>query len=187
MLYFWKNAKMKNPFVLMLIAVFGFIAAGCEKDDICEATTPTTPRLVIEFYNNENRAELKNVTNLELRSDNPELDSLVFNGVSRILVPLNTMADVTSYTFTLNYNNPNPVFIYTDTLEFNYTRRQEFVSRACGYKMLFDLYNDTDLQTPAGILLNGNAALPPGQWIKDIDVQTYTVENETEVHVKIYH
>lgn len=178
---------MKNRFVLTLIAILGFVAAGCEKDDICDSLTPTTPRLFIEFYNNDNRAELKKVTNLELQSDNPEIDSLVFNNVSEILVPLNTMADATSYTFTLNYNNPNPVFIYTDQLEFNYSRREEFVSRACGYKMLFDLNNDDDPETPAGILLNGNAALDPGEWIKDIDVQTYTIENETEVHVKIYH
>jgi len=49
---------MKKIFLLLFV----FSLLGCEKDDICESTTPTTPRLVIEFYDfNASTATLKNV------------------------------------------------------------------------------------------------------------------------------
>mgnify|MGYP006353373257 FL=1 len=39
---------MKKTILLLLAVAFTF--SSCEKDDICDANTPTTPRLVIGFY-----------------------------------------------------------------------------------------------------------------------------------------
>lgn len=50
------------------VFVFGLIAAymiSCEKDDICAQTTPTTPNMVVKFYNNDNRGSERTVENLK--------------------------------------------------------------------------------------------------------------------------
>ena len=52
---------MKQLFLLLLLSVF---FSSCEKDDICDTNTPTTPKIVIEFYDVANPTTLKNVTNL---------------------------------------------------------------------------------------------------------------------------
>ncbi|HEX8561446.1 MAG TPA: DUF6452 family protein [Flavobacterium sp.] len=170
--------------IALLLAVFGFVFSGCEKDDICADTTPTTPRMVIEFYNFANRAELKPVTNLKVLSGLSQ--GLAFNNVSSITVPLRTTGDSTEYRFVLNAGNPNPALVYIDELQFNYTRRDVFVSRACGYKTLYDLNDDDDPETPEPTILNTTPGSNSGNWIKDIVIENYNIENEDEVHVKIY-
>ncbi len=177
---------MRNKLIVVLLAFLGVAISGCEKDDICAATTPTTPRLIIEFYNNADPSQLKNVTNLELISDLPEIDTIRVTAVSRLEVPLRTVADVTTYRFVLNAASENPAFIYTDELVFNYMRQDVFVSRACGYKTLFELNNDDLPETPDAIVMNGVPNDFSGTWIKDIVIEEYNVENETDVHVKIY-
>ena len=52
---------MKKIYLLFLIAI---TFSSCEKDDICDANTPTTPRLIIDFYDATNPTALKNVINL---------------------------------------------------------------------------------------------------------------------------
>lgn len=173
---------MKKIYGLLL--AFAFTFSGCEKDDICVAETPTTPRLVIEFYDVNEPTVLKNITNLALEPDETGLNTLVFNGVSKILVPLKTTEDSTKFNFTLNFENPNPVLVYTDILEFNYSRNTVYVSRACGFKTLFNLNNDIALADP--YILNNNPALTVGVWIKNIIVEKYNLETENETHIKIY-
>lgn len=174
---------MRN--ILIPLLALAFFIAGCEKDDICAETTPTTPRLVIEFYNEASPTELKNVTNLRLLSGLS--NTIAYNNVSKITVPLSTIQDSTEYRLVLNAGNANPDLVYTDELQFNYTRRDVFVSRACGYKELFDLNNDDDPETPDAVILNGNPNDNSGAWIKNIVIEDYSVENEQEeIHVKIY-
>ena len=55
---------MKKIISLLLLFTFGL--SSCEKDDICDANTPTTPRLVITFYDNAAPTTLKTVTNLKV-------------------------------------------------------------------------------------------------------------------------
>jgi hypothetical protein len=54
---------MKKIILLLFVIVYSF--SSCEKDDICDANTVTTARLVISFYDVTNSAILKNVTNLK--------------------------------------------------------------------------------------------------------------------------
>ncbi|MDD5151653.1 MAG: hypothetical protein PHC28_14440, partial [Flavobacterium sp.] len=58
---------MKKIIILLLIATFSF--SSCEKDDICDANTSTTPRLVIDFYDITTPSLLKKVTNLKVIGD----------------------------------------------------------------------------------------------------------------------
>ena len=40
--------------IISFLLLFAFGLSGCEKDDICDANTPTTPRLIISFYDYNN-------------------------------------------------------------------------------------------------------------------------------------
>ena len=86
---------------LLFICLFSITFSSCEKDDICEATTPTTPKLVVEFYDSLNPTVKKNVTNLAVKEIN-STTSLTFTGTSKIKIPLRISQDITKYSFNLN-------------------------------------------------------------------------------------
>ena len=62
---------MKKIFALSLIVLLSL--SGCEKDDICDANTPTTPRLVIDFYNTHLQASSNDAAKAARRSNVREL------------------------------------------------------------------------------------------------------------------
>ena len=64
----------------------------------------------------------------------------------------------------------------SDSVIFNYTRKTEYVSRACGYKTLFTL-NSTN---PITVTPDSN------NWIQSVVVSQPNIENENETHIKIY-
>lgn len=165
--------KKISILVLLVAAIF----SGCEKDDICAETTATTPRLIIDFYDFTNPTLTKNVTNLGVLGEG--LDTVIlFNGVSKVQIPLNLTQDISKYQFILNYGNSNAAFINTDNLQFDYLRNNVFVSRACGYKTLFTL-DDTSPFTQT------DAATPDGLWMKNITVLQSNITNEDETHLSI--
>ncbi|WP_291132969.1 DUF6452 family protein [Flavobacterium sp. UBA7682] len=165
---------MKKILALLLLAIS---FSGCEKDDIC--VDETTPRLIIEFYDDANPANLKNVTNLEV-TEVGRADSLkIFSGVSVIELPLKNTADMTKYSLVLNSTSTIPGLPNDDYLEFNYTRENVFVSRACGYKTIFKLNNSN------GFIPTDSEALD-SPWILNHSIQTSNIETENDVHIKIY-
>ena len=98
--------------------ILGFASSSCEPDDICDPNTPTTPRMLIQFFDISNPSLRKNVTNLKVIGEG-KTEGVVFNpsGVDEakyltsadsILLPLNTDADIVKYKFILNYGNKNP-------------------------------------------------------------------------------
>jgi hypothetical protein len=89
---------MKKIFLLLFV----FSLLGCEKDDICDAETPTTPSLVVEFYDISNPTVLKNIVNLKIKEQGVASDLGVFNSVSKIKLPLNTNGTSVNYSFVLN-------------------------------------------------------------------------------------
>ena len=125
--------------ILLLLA---FIAlSSCEKDDICDATTITTPRLIIDFYDNLTFGTIpttKAVTNLGIIAQDLQV-GILYNAVTKIQVPLKVTDDVTAYTFTLNAQATVAPLPQSDILLFNCTRKNVFISRACGYKTIFTL------------------------------------------------
>lgn len=165
--------KILLSLTLLCSVVYFF---SCEKDDICAATTATTPALVIEFFDTENPETPKNVTNLALR-ENGVKDSLDSNAVSKIRLPLNSGSNQVKYYFYQNYNSTDGTFENVDTLEINYTRKNEFISRACGFKTLFYL-NETN---GVNLINDGN------NWLKSPLLITPNILNENETHLKIYH
>jgi hypothetical protein len=160
---------------LFLIILFTFTLSSCEKDDICAEGTPVTPRVIIEFYKFTTPTVLENVTNLGIIE--PTLSTgFSFTAVSKIQAPLKTTADVTTLQFIQNGSDTDTMNDNIDVITFNYQRVDEYVSRACGFKTLFYL-NETN---PVVLTADGN------NWIRNIVVTQPNIENENEVHVKIY-
>ncbi|MGL2965768.1 DUF6452 family protein [Flavobacterium sp. XGLA_31] len=164
---------MKKILVLLVLALS---FSGCEKDDIC--TEETTPRLVLEFYDVSNPANLKNVVSLKIKGEGAfnDLDLGTFNGVSKVELPLNPNAVTTKYSLILNSSGTSP---NQDNLEFNYTTQNVFVSRACGYKTIYEL------NTANGLVLT-EPDTPDSPWILSYTLQTNTITTENETHLKIY-
>lgn len=178
---------MKKILLLLFIASFTF--SSCEKDDICDANTPTTPRLVFQFYDRSNPSVLKNVSNLKVIG-NGKTEGIVFNKTATddskylangntISIPLKTDANTTTYRFILNSGNPNPALIDTDEVTFNYTSRDVFVSRACGFKVLFTF-------DPRNAIVQTAIPATKLKWMQFISVEKSNIDNENETHIKVF-
>jgi Family of unknown function (DUF6452) len=166
---------MKKIYLALLIA---FTFSSCEKDDICDAATSTTPRLIIEFYDVSNPTTLKTVSNLGIIAPG-FTTGIGFTGVSKIQVPLKITDDVTSFSFIQNGSDDVTTNDNIDEIQINYTRNNVFVSRACGYMTVFTLNNTNGI-------VKTDAATPDGLWIQNITITTSNITTENETHVKIY-
>lgn len=164
--------KLKIIIVSILIANFFW---SCEKDDICESGTPTTPRLIIEFYDNNNITIKKNIENLVVGTDT-EVAVLKFNGVSKIEIPLKTNVNLSTFYFRLTTSENIPTLINEDKINVNYTKKDTYISRACGFKTVFTLNANTGFSVTADA----------NNWIKNSTVLQPNVLNENETHVKIF-
>jgi hypothetical protein len=164
---------MKKIHIFLMLVAFSL--SSCEKDDIC--SDETTPRVVIEFYNISNPTVRLNVTNLKVTGVGQTEDLGVFTAVSKIQLPLKTSEDVTKYSLTLN--STSDVLKNEDFLEFNYLRNEVFVSRACGYKIVYDL-------DASNGIVHTDSATPDEKWIKNIFIENYSINTENETHIKIY-
>lgn len=163
---------MKKILFGLFSVLFAMSFFNCEKDDICEEGTPTTPRMIIEFYDNNNPTNKKTVTDLKITAEGLT-SSLEYNAVSKIELPLKVNENTVSYSFVLN--SASTTLALEDKIDINYTRKDVYISRACGYKTVFTLNSP-----------NGMALSTPKNWIQEIAVQKTTIENENETHVKIF-
>lgn len=160
---------------ILLVFIIALIAISCERDDICAASTPTTPVLTIGFQDADNTTEDKELNITIYKVDNS--DSLAYTSASTIEIPLRTDTTATVLVFVKNPNNrvaaedPNNA----DTVTFKYTPQEEFISRACGYRVSFS--NLTIQNNPGS----------DGRWIDDIIINTRTITNNDTTQVYIRH
>ena len=164
---------MRKIFAILLLALS---LSSCEKDDICDPATATTPSLVIEFYDADSPNNLQTVTNLKVIAPGFTSAILGTTGVSKITIPLKTSGDTTSFEFIENGGDADTTNDNTDILHFTYNRKNIYVSRACGYKVNFDLTN-----TNTNILTTDT-----DNWIQSIVIAQPNIETENETHIKIY-
>jgi hypothetical protein len=160
--------------LLVLMVVISFSA--CEKDDIC--VDGDTPLMIIRFYDNDNPSELKAVPNLRI----------IGLGQSSTV---NTIADRTSLdsvALPLRINEVNTSFIFIsdsadeddletgniDTLRFDYSTQEIFISRACGYIANYDDLSETITSDSEN-------------WIQNIEIVSPLIKLQDSAHVKIYH
>jgi hypothetical protein len=171
------NNLKKIPVILFLALIW--VSSGCEKDDICDPATATTPQLVIDFYDITNPTLTKNVTNLLVLGEGMD-SGILFNGKNTIKIPLKITADSTTFQFILNYGNTlTPSLVNSDVFQFNYSRNNIYVSRACGYKTLFTL-DDTNPYALSELTPSGTS------WIKNSSVNQYQITNENETHINVF-
>lgn len=164
---------MKKTLIFLLLLSIGF--SSCEKDDICAADTPTTPQLVIEFFNEVTNAS-QSVSKLKIL-DTETSNQLGIYNEAKIKIPLKTDVDITKYSFTINSGSAVVGAENTDKLELNYSRNNIYISRACGFKTNFVLNNPTILV---------KESLVTTEWIKKIIITKPNIINENETHIKIF-
>lgn len=176
---------MKNLKFLILLLSIALIS--CERDDICAEGTPTTPRLIVEFYDAANTDDLKSVTRLTaygegLLAESPTeevFETIVYDtNANRLELPLivgeEGLVTTTSYILEKDTNLREEGNSNEDIITISYTNNYDYVSRACGYKNIFEDLIVTFNQ-------DGNT------WITSIQVIETKVENENTVHVYILH
>lgn len=178
----------KTSFFFILLTIIGIVATiSCEPDDICAASTPTTPNLIIDTYDVDNPDNKKAVTKLLIGGIGN--DFTLTNGIvsaTQIILPLKTDANTTQYAlindaFVNDNGTPDDTSDdyfdgNTDVITINYSREEVYVSRACGYKTIyrnvtFTIEPDSDNWIKSRQPLNDNQS----------------VEDETETHYNIFH
>ncbi len=169
----------KILFAILTVGVLCYISS-CEKDDIC--VDGDTPLLVIGFYDILDPDSQKDVTDLRIQAVG--LDPISSDDT------FTDRSDTDSIGIPLQINDPGiSAFVFIsnsdddddgnetgtiDTLTFNYTVVEEFVSRACGF-----VANYSELDTTRNVFST--------DWIKRVEVIEPTIENSNSVHVKIFH
>ena len=172
---------MHKTKVLFLIFISIFIGS-CEKDDIC--VDGDTPLLVIEFYDNDTfgteEEVLKAVPKLRVGGDRQEFTVNTVadrTDLEKIEIPLRVNETSTTYHFIQNSADDATTMAETgndDVITFNYTNKEVFISRACGFVMNFDE-------------LSQSLTADADNWIKEIVISETLVETQAVTHVKIYH
>ncbi|MCK8524087.1 DUF6452 family protein [Aquimarina sp. D1M17] len=153
------------------------IIMGCERDDICADGTPTTPFLIVKFIDFENGTEIKNPTELQVQAVGVDSPFDFGTVTDSIAIPLRTNEPITDYQFTIDSDTSNDdTAANTDTVSFQYTTVEEFVSSACGFKINFE-----------GLTVSPPEAGTDGSWIRNITIQRENVTDETTAHVFIFH
>lgn len=167
-----KNFQRSLLVLLCLIAV-----ASCEKDDIC--VEGDTPLMVIEFFDSNDTTALKNVTALRVVGEGQTVTVNTVtdrSNLNTITIPLKTAEDATSFLLISNSasaeNGAETGNI--DTVNFSYTRLEDFKSRACGFIITYEDLSAT-LQTDTD------------NWIQDIEITQTQIINADSTHVKIFH
>lgn len=175
----------KFKYFIIPSLVFCVTFFNCEKDDICSESTETTPKMHVVFYDiaipSDNTP--KNVSKLRVMGvGHPDPNVLPgYDGskdAAEVYLPLKTTANSTQYVLHQGYkvDENNNVLGNPDTINISYVRKEVFVSRACGYKTIFENVVIT-------VEDDGN------KWIKLVQAENdnQTVEHETDIHYKIYH
>ena len=159
----------KKIFFYSLFIIFLF---NCEKDDICLEGTPGTPRLIIRFFDQNEKFTTKPLSNASIKALNEEEEYIVFSGDS-LAIPLKLVSNTTIYTFTLLDDSANQEKV--DTLKFNYKREDYYINRACGF------LSNLIFTNPALEILDKESVFSGFNVLKD------TIKNEKQAHLAIYH
>lgn len=158
--------KLKEIIAAILITLVICTQLSCEVDDIC--LEGTTPQLIVKFYD----ATITNTTTIkEKKTDDLYViynKDTIYKKLNKdsIKIPLNPYKDASKYILEIKKDGQK----IRDTLNFNYTRKDVFVSKSCGYKTSF-------IDTKATYT---------SHWIKKFTFINNNIENEKDTHLHIY-
>jgi len=165
---------MKKILALFLLVI---VTTNCEKDDICPESTATTPKLIIRFYDITEQTETLRVLGLQVQGTDNDDPYLLASSTDSLPLPLKTYESSTSFYLHKEYavDNSGNISGNEDIINIEYSTEEVYVSRACGYKTI---YNNVTLTVEN----DGD------NWIELIQIENpLTVDNETAAHVKIFH
>lgn len=164
---------LKRGTLLCSLLLASLLLVDCERDDICAEETPTTPLLIIKFFDDITRTDEKDAPNLRVRSTDEGAEAFIdLTTTDSIMIPLKTDGLITEYEFAINSGEDDENI---DILNFQYITEEEFVSSACGFRVLY-----------RGLTESGVGGTDEN-WIEEISVQQLDVIDETVTHVYIYH
>ena len=175
-------------YTLCLIFVLVATQVSCERDDLCPASTQTTARLIIDAFDVSAQDESKSIVRLRVEGvdDNGEgigaLEGFNAQTTSRLVLPLRTDSNVTTYRLHLDYSEDeegNPNGGNQDIITVTYITEDVFISRACGFSTI---YNNVQIEVNAD-------GIDDDLWIRSIRTENdnQIVENEAEAHFTLLH
>lgn len=176
---------LKYSILLLCISLL-----SCERDDICSEDTPTTPRLIVEFRDILDADMLKSVPNLTLFGEGlDEATRSIVNNTNTNTVSLPLLVGTEGVETTtrfimrrdadLDLDSDPTTNSNEDILEITYIPEFVYVSRACGFKSVFN-------NLRVSIVPDGdNWALLTD--FPNSNTDNINVENETATHLHILH
>lgn len=176
MISYTKTSKPNMVKRLFFLIIVIFALKGCTRDDICPEGEATTPNLIITFNDSNIPAKRKKVTRLTLETDYEDSKILfALSETDSIAIPLDVNSDLTKYRFILTKGTAENPDINVDKIRFDYSRRDIYVNRACGFSTEF-----TDLDYTLEDEGNEN-------WIKEIIIKRDSIVDENQAHLIILH
>ena len=150
---------------------------SCERDEIC--LEEITPKLIIRFYNENIPNEFKSVIRIKVNIEGIDGDysnETITALTDSIAIPLQVTDNKTRFILTLQGNESEGTEDNLDTISLIYTQEDVFISRACGYKTIFN---------EAGANLTDD----DDNWIKGLETKKDPLQiiDENAAHIKIYH
>ena len=168
---------MKNNLKFFIILLTFLTQLSCERDEIC--LEDITPKLVIRFYNANIPTEVKSVLLLKVNIegiDGEYSNETITTLTDSIAIPLEVANNRTRFILTLQGDSSEGLEDNLDTISVVYTQEDIFISRACGYKTVFNEANASFVEDD-------------DNWIKGLETKRDPLQiiDENEAHVKIYH
>ena len=175
---------MKKISVLLLFLTV--LLYTCERDDICAESTPTTPRLFIEFNDITNFEDSKNVRQLTVIGvdlDGNDINTLISRTTTnQLLLPLliSNEGETNIVRFKLikdadfDTDNNDATVSNTDIITITYNPEFIYVNRACGFKSIFN---------NIGIEIEQD----DNQWVLGRNINIENIENELNAHITLFH
>jgi len=172
---------MKKAITILL---FLSLAISCEKDDICSTSNAETSHLKIKFFDQLDQETLKSVTGLSIIGIDNSFRYGLEETRDSIMIPLRILQNNTSYSLIKDYtidDNGTPedsaddfATGNEDIITITYENEEIFISKACGFKNVF---ND----------VNFGFTPDADNWILSTTVITNKIETEDDAHVHIFH
>ena len=157
-----------KKYIFIIIALITI--TSCEKDDFCQENQ-VTPNLVLRFYDKDNVSLLKKTQRFSVIAQG-KTDSLFTNqNIDSIAIPLNSLAQETVYTLKINETDNLAINNKIATLTVQYNPEDDYVSRSCGYRIIF---KDVNLEYT--------------NWIDSLSTSKITnINNQLKAHVQVYY
>lgn len=159
--------------VVFVISILAFYA--CESDDLCENAV-VTPSLVARTVRGTS-SEITPVSNLLIYGEGKN-QPLSFATADSIVLPLKIKSNSTTYIMVkdavLNTSTGGLTSGTVATVTFNYETEEQFVSKSCGFKVIFKN-------------LSATVQNPSISWITNVNIINTSVENESNAKVYIHH